>query len=67
MSTRCYCCHEPTDINSLDAKPTPTLWLALIELFRGQASMLRYAADRGYDFDHLECRACYGSEWEPGP
>ena len=56
----CACCGVEFDIAHLDSKPTLTLWLRLIRLFRGQLYMLRYAADHGYDFDHFECEDCYG-------
>lgn len=58
----CHRCRKPTMIDLLDAKPRMTPWLWLIERFRGQAEMLRYASDHGYDFTVLECQACYGPE-----
>lgn len=64
--SRCYTCHEVTPIDDLDAKPSPTLWLWLLALTIGQKRMLRYAADHGYDFDHLECPACYGPGYVKG-
>lgn len=65
---RDYCaeCGWRLPLHLLDAKPTMTLWLRLVSLFRGQKFMLRYAADRGYDFDRLECRACYGDGYVEG-
>lgn len=58
--SRCEECGVRYPLHCLDAKPTMTFWLRLVSLFRGQKFTLRYAADRGYDFDRLECRACYG-------
>jgi len=63
----CYCCHRVAHIDQLDAKPFPTVWLWLVRLFLGQRQMLRYAADRGYDFDHMECAECYGPGYEAIP
>jgi len=62
MTDLCTCakCGRVTGIDELDAKPSPTRLLRLVRLLRGQLFMLRYAADRGYDFDRLECRDCYG-------
>ncbi|NKW09976.1 hypothetical protein HGG76_11745 [Ochrobactrum tritici] len=62
MQEHSFCdnCLRPTKVACLDGKPTLTRWLRIIRFFRGQAFMLRYAADRGYDFDRLECGDCYG-------
>lgn len=56
----CENCQRPVPFYQLDAKPKMTLWLRGVRLVRGQRFMLGYAADRGYDFDRLECRDCYG-------
>lgn len=48
----------PTD--HLDGKPTINSKLRRIRAREGQLAMLRRAADKGYEFDRLECRGCYG-------
>lgn len=63
----CAACGKAEHIDNLDSKPEPTVWLWAIRLFRGQAFMLSYAADRGHDFTRLECAACYGPGYEVGP
>lgn len=60
---RCDKCRRAFDIDDLDAKPRMDLRLFLIWLIDGQSRMLRYAADHGYDFTQLECRACYGIDY----
>ena len=57
---RCDKCSASVSINDLDAKPTENARLRRIRMREGQLVMLRRAADLGYDFDRLECRACYG-------
>lgn len=56
----CQACGVVNDIDDLDGKPTLSLWLRTVRLFRGQPFMLRYATDHGYEFDRIECAKCYG-------
>lgn len=60
---RCARCGTPTPLHLLDAKPAalrgPGDWIE--RLFpRLRLRQLRIAADRGADFDWLECARCYG-------
>ena len=55
MGAHCAACGNLTPIRLLDAKPS--------DLRPGET--LTQAADRGADFDRLECQACYGPEWLP--
>lgn len=60
----CRSCGALFQMEELDAKPTMTTLLRSLQFVRGQSYVLRYAADRGYDFDRLECRKCYGPCFE---
>ena len=59
----CECCGKLTDMLDLDCKPRhlagkPHWLIRLMPWIR--LSQLRDAADRGFDFDVLECEGCYG-------
>lgn len=56
----CDCCGRLFPLGLLDGKPTINSKLRRIRAREGQLAMLRRAADKGYDFDRLECRRCYG-------
>lgn len=55
----CHGCRKPTHIDLLDAKP------ASLAGRHATPEELAAAADRGEDFDRLECMDCYGPCWEP--
>lgn len=58
--TGCDTCGELLPLDMLDAKPEINSKLRRIRAREGQLVMLRRAADLGFQFDRLECRACYG-------
>lgn len=58
--TACDSCGQMFPIEELDSKPTMNSRLRRTRQKEGQLAMLYRAAARGYDFDRLECRRCYG-------
>ncbi|NEI71007.1 hypothetical protein GR212_15620 [Rhizobium lusitanum] len=56
----CDACGECFPLDELDGKPTINSRLRRIRASEGQLAMLRRAADKGLEFDRLECRRCYG-------
>ncbi|CCF19138.1 protein of unknown function [Pseudorhizobium banfieldiae] len=56
----CDACGRTFALDELDAKPTINSRLRRTRQREGQLMMLYRAAARGYDFDRLECRQCYG-------
>lgn len=55
----CDECRHPFPLGELDAKPSSRRFLRE-EAALGQREALTRAADRGEDFDRLECEECYG-------
>lgn len=53
----CAQCRQPTPVHLLDAKPGPGHYTL---------EELSAAADRGEDFDRLECSRCYGPGYVAG-
>lgn len=53
----CNKCGKKKPLHLLDAKPKGSA---------GTVRALRMAANRGKDFDVLECKACYGPGWVRG-
>lgn len=60
MKMRCDSCRREFEPHELDAKPRLGPVLLIVRLFRGRAAMMDFAGDRGYDFNRMECRDCYG-------
>lgn len=58
-SDRCAACGRPVHIDVLDAKPSSAQFRGEVQAF-GQLEALSRAADRGEEFDRLECEGCYG-------
>ncbi|WPE19914.1 hypothetical protein [Shinella zoogloeoides] len=63
----CDACGERFPLNELDSKPTINSQLRRTRAKEGQLMMLYRAAMRGYDFDRLECRSCYGPGFLSAP
>ena len=63
----CDACGERFPLDQLDSKPTINSKLRRTRQREGQLMMLHRAAMRGYDFDRLECRKCYGPGFLTAP
>lgn len=60
----CDSCGHMFTIDKLDGKPTINSKLRRTRQKEGQLMMLYRAAARGYDFDRLECKRCYGPGYQ---
>lgn len=58
-SERCAGCGRMFPLDQLDAKPRS------LRSRKATNAMLSHAAERGEDFDVLQCRACFGPAWLP--